>query len=209
MSGLRLVGLWMAVVLATSVTTWTVIRDAGNDVTTQPATTTPGSASALPQASSSHPADRGAKDRRRRRAHDEHTERAGGGARSSRPSPGGTPTATPGASGTGAGAGRDASSASGGSGSSGRTGSGTGGGSSATTTTRSWQGSAGTVVTECTGSRIELRGAQANPGWRVQVEERGPEEVSVHFEQGGDGAEAEVRARCTGGEPRYEASGDD
>jgi hypothetical protein len=64
------------------------------------------------------------------------------------------------------------------------------------------------VVAECAGSRIGLQAAQANAGWHVQVDSRGPGEVRVNFVQGGDGGEAEVTAACRSGAPVFEVSGD-
>jgi hypothetical protein len=68
---------------------------------------------------------------------------------------------------------------------------------------RTWQGAAGSVVAGCRGSVIVFRGAQANAGWRVEVGDRGPAEVKVHFEQGEDGGEVEVEARCSRGTPQF------
>lgn len=78
---------------------------------------------------------------------------------------------------------------------------------------RTWQGEAGAVVAECKGARISLVGAQPNSGWRVEVDGRGPEEVSVHFrsssEEGDEREEArgsgevEVHARCQAGAPAF------
>ena len=72
---------------------------------------------------------------------------------------------------------------------------------------RTWQGKAGAVVAGCRGSTITLHGAQPNSGWRIEVGDRGPEEVEVHFAtEQDDGGEVEVHARCVGGEPRFSAS---
>ncbi|WP_372736838.1 hypothetical protein [Nocardioides sp.] len=79
---------------------------------------------------------------------------------------------------------------------------------------RTWQGTAGTVVASCSGSRISLVAAQPNSGWRVEVEDRGPEEVSVHFKKSEDSdrsaarrssssEEVEVHARCVKGAPAF------
>ena len=81
-----------------------------------------------------------------------------------------------------------------------------------------WQGAAGTVVASCTGARISLVAAQPNSGWRVEVGDRGPEELSVHFELSEDedgeddrlssrllGQEVEIRAQCSRGRPSFSA----
>jgi hypothetical protein len=77
---------------------------------------------------------------------------------------------------------------------------------------RTWQGTAGAVVASCRGATIIFRGAQPNSGWRVEVGNRGPEEIEVHFSkfQGEDEGkgEVELKARCTGGQPRFSTSGD-
>lgn len=80
-----------------------------------------------------------------------------------------------------------------------------------------WQGQAGTVVASCTGTKISLVAAQPNTGWRVEVGDRGPEKLEVHFELSEEdddrhddrlasralGTEAEVQARCVGGSPSF------
>ena len=47
--------------------------------------------------------------------------------------------------------------------------------------------------------------ATPQDGWRVEVDDDGPEKVEVHFEQrsGGEG-ESEHSARCVGGSPRVQ-----
>lgn len=77
---------------------------------------------------------------------------------------------------------------------------------------RTWQGTAGTVVTSCRGATITFQGAQPNSGWRVEVGNRGPQEIEVHFSefQGEDEGkgEVELKARCAGGQPRFSTSDD-
>lgn len=170
-----LAGVWLAIVVLGSATVWTVIRAAGEHVTTQPAVPS-GQSVVTTDSSPARPA---------RRSSDDNPSRTGD---SAEPSPddhpgSSTSTAVPGPSATS-------------------------GSSAPGTPTRSWQGSAGTVVTACSGSRIQLRSAQANPGWRVKVEDRGPQKVYVHFARGDDGGETEVEARCSAGEPRYQVSRD-
>ena len=61
----------------------------------------------------------------------------------------------------------------------------------------------GQVSVRCTGSTIRLRIAQPADGWRVGVENAGPEEVQVNFRRGdgGDGGESQVTAVCASGAP--------
>ena len=61
----------------------------------------------------------------------------------------------------------------------------------------------------CRGGTITLRGAQPNSGWRVEVGNRGPQQVEVNFStRQDDGGELELSARCVGGAPRFSTSGD-
>jgi hypothetical protein len=84
---------------------------------------------------------------------------------------------------------------------------------------RTWQGAAGRVVASCTGAKISLVAAQPSNGWRVEVGDRGPQELSVKFElteeeedddriaaravAGEVFDEVEVHARCSGGVPAF------
>lgn len=70
------------------------------------------------------------------------------------------------------------------------------------TVTRTWTGTGGRIGVSCTGSRAALVSASPADGWRVEVEERGPEEVEVRFRS--DASEVRVQARCAGAEPRFE-----
>jgi hypothetical protein len=74
------------------------------------------------------------------------------------------------------------------------------------TSRRTWSGTGGSVVVECTGSRIRLVAAQPDGGFAVQVGNRGPEEVEVAFHgRGEEERESEVHAVCVGGTPRFAA----
>ncbi len=74
---------------------------------------------------------------------------------------------------------------------------------------RTWQGPGGVVVAECRGAVISLAAAQADSGFRVEVESRGPQEVNVQFRgQGEEGRETEVQAECHGGAPAFQAQTD-
>ena len=57
----------------------------------------------------------------------------------------------------------------------------------------------GTVAASCTGATIALRSAQPRDGWRVEVKERGPEELEIAFRSGDQ--ETEVKVRCSAGSP--------
>ena len=73
---------------------------------------------------------------------------------------------------------------------------------------RTWQGDAGSVTVSCRGATIDLRGAQPNAGWSVEVGNRGPEEVEVSFHRGDGGAEVAVHSRCRQGTPRFSTESD-
>lgn len=73
--------------------------------------------------------------------------------------------------------------------------------------TRIWSGQPGTVVSQCSGSLITLKGANPNSGWHVEVE-RSPREFTVKFDQGDGGREVEVTSKCSGGAPVFEVSND-
>jgi hypothetical protein len=50
------------------------------------------------------------------------------------------------------------------------------------------------------GNEVRFGGAFPNPGWRVELEDAGPEQVKVHFERNDDSGEVEFRARIEDGE---------
>ena len=64
----------------------------------------------------------------------------------------------------------------------------------------------GTVAASCTGATIALRSAQPRDGWRVEVKERGPEELEIAFRSGDQ--ETEVKIRCSAGSPVLSLSDD-
>ncbi len=55
----------------------------------------------------------------------------------------------------------------------------------------------GTVVVEASGGAVSLVSAVPTPGYTVEVDEQGPDEVRVEFES--DDAKSEVRVRWDGG----------
>ncbi|GAW49059.1 MULTISPECIES: hypothetical protein [unclassified Nocardioides] len=74
---------------------------------------------------------------------------------------------------------------------------------------RSWQGAGGVVTAQCRGERISVV-ASADPGFVVERESRGLDEVRVSFQgQGDEGRETEVRARCVDGVPDFEVDARD
>ncbi len=75
---------------------------------------------------------------------------------------------------------------------------------------RTWQGPGGYVSVECLGRAISLVAAQADAGFVVEVNKRGPDEVDVAFEgQGEEGRETEVSAVCRSAVPTFEVSAED
>lgn len=190
---------WLALVLACSTGVWAVIRTAGEEVTTSPTlpTTTLGDLAPTPgdDATSVAPSPRPTRG-----------PRTGGPSPESRPSaPAATipPPVPPGSSVTPA---PELTPSSASAASPHKSPTPTAQPSprqDATASGRTWQGTAGSVTTSCQGASISFSGAQPNAGWRVEVGNRGPEDVEVQFQQGEDNGEVEVHARCSGGSPRY------
>lgn len=75
---------------------------------------------------------------------------------------------------------------------------------------RTWQGPGGYVSVECRGRAVSLVAAQADAGFVVEVDERGPDEVTVAFEgQGEEGRETEVSAVCRALVPEFEVNAEE
>ncbi len=72
---------------------------------------------------------------------------------------------------------------------------------------RSWQGAAGVVVAECRGGAISLGSAQPNSGWWIEVDDAGPDNLRVEFENADD-ARVRVEARCVDGTPSFAVDSD-
>lgn len=183
---------WALVVLVCSGAVWGVIRTAGTGVTTSPSV--PESTGAALSTERATPSQRPHR-RHHRRVHPSRTPSTP----TATPSPPAvTPRATPRPTPT------DRAGGTGGRGQA------TPGGSQQPVEVRrTWQGEAGAVVAGCRGSRISLHGAQPNSGWSVEVGNRGPEQIEVHFAtREDDGGEVELSARCVGGEPRFSTSRD-
>jgi hypothetical protein len=69
---------------------------------------------------------------------------------------------------------------------------------------RSWSGSAGHVVAECTGPSVSLVTAFPNAGWRYALLSTGPTSLAVRFGHGQEGDRSvTVTARCEAGAPRF------
>lgn len=75
---------------------------------------------------------------------------------------------------------------------------------------RTWQGLGGTVSVTCRGNAVSLHSAQPDPGFTIEIHDRGPERVEVRFEGRDEESESEsqVRARCAGGVPVFEVDDD-
>ncbi len=50
------------------------------------------------------------------------------------------------------------------------------------------------------GDEVHFGGAFPNPGWRVELEDAGPERVKVHFERNDEDGEVQFTARLEDGE---------
>ena len=68
----------------------------------------------------------------------------------------------------------------------------------------------GQVTVRCTGGTIQLRIAQPDDAWRVEVGSAGPQEVHVTFMRGGEegGVGTQVTAVCAGGSPAFTVASD-
>lgn len=74
---------------------------------------------------------------------------------------------------------------------------------------RTWVGSGGRVTASCRGEQVALESASPSNGWRVEVDERGPDRVEVTFEQqDSEESEVRVRVRCVGAQPRFRIDDD-
>ena len=71
---------------------------------------------------------------------------------------------------------------------------------------RTWRGAAGVVVAECRGGAIALAAAQPNSGWSIEVDDTGPDDLRVEFENGD--ARVRVEASCVGGTPSFAVDSD-
>ena len=77
--------------------------------------------------------------------------------------------------------------------------------------TRTWQGVGGVVTARCRGETVRLAAAQPDPGFAVDVADRGPDSLEVTFEGREDEGDrkTELRAVCVAGVPRFTAQGED
>ena len=75
----------------------------------------------------------------------------------------------------------------------------------------SFSATGGQVSARCTGDRIQLRIAQPDDGFRVQVESAGPVEIHVIFLHGDEdvGGETQVTAVCAAGAPAFKVVASD
>ena len=70
---------------------------------------------------------------------------------------------------------------------------------------RTWVGLGGAVTAKCRGVTISFMSAQPDRGFAVEVGDKGPVTVEVHFTGHEDqsGRQSEVTARCLAGVPRF------
>ncbi|WP_432476281.1 hypothetical protein [Nocardioides sp. GXQ0305] len=73
--------------------------------------------------------------------------------------------------------------------------------------TRTWQGPAGLVSATCEGTVIRHSGSSASSGYRIEVDDTGPDRVRVEFEN--DESGVRVEAECVDGTPDFVVDGDD
>ena len=68
----------------------------------------------------------------------------------------------------------------------------------------------GQVSVRCTGDTIQLRIAQPDDGWRVEVGSAGPQEIHMTFMRGGEegGVGTQVTAVCAAGTPAFRVASD-
>jgi len=77
-----------------------------------------------------------------------------------------------------------------------------------TPVTRAWQGPAGYVAAECTGSVIRGAGSHPNPGWTIELDDNGPDRVRVEFESSDGDQDVRVEAFCVDGVPTFQVDDD-
>lgn len=69
---------------------------------------------------------------------------------------------------------------------------------------RTWTVTGGVVAASCMGSAISLLYATPSDGWRVKIERRGPDSISVEFDNGDH--ESKLRGSCVAGVPQQSTS---
>lgn len=76
--------------------------------------------------------------------------------------------------------------------------------------TKTYDTEAGSVRVTVSGDSVSFSGATPLPGWKVELENSGPEEVKVNFERNDDeGEEIEFKAKVEDGELEVSISGSD
>lgn len=76
--------------------------------------------------------------------------------------------------------------------------------------TKTYDTEAGSVRVTISGDSVSFSGATPLPGWKVELENSGPEEVNVHFERNDDeGEEIEFKAKVDDGELKVSISESD
>lgn len=72
--------------------------------------------------------------------------------------------------------------------------------------TKTYDMDAGWVRVAVDGDSVTFASASAHPGWRVEVDDEGPEEVKVHFERNDDSDEIRFAVKIKDGELRPKIS---
>lgn len=68
---------------------------------------------------------------------------------------------------------------------------------------QSWNGIGGRLTVRCAGDAIELSSAVPDVGYKVEVKDKGPIRLQVHFEATGSGPETKLVAVCSGGAAQF------
>jgi len=66
-----------------------------------------------------------------------------------------------------------------------------------------WIGTAGKVTARCNDERITLVAATPVDGFSVEVKDRGPTQLQLEFERGGEEKETRIRVVCLAGSPLF------
>jgi hypothetical protein len=66
-----------------------------------------------------------------------------------------------------------------------------------------WIGAAGKVTARCKDAVISLVAATPADGYRVEIKDRGPVQLSFEFERGEADKETRLRATCVDGHPAF------
>jgi len=67
-----------------------------------------------------------------------------------------------------------------------------------------WRGAAGRVSATCKGDDISIGTAVPQPGYTVDVHNRGPRQLELEFEPKGEGSDVYLVVRCVDGAPKFQ-----